>query len=59
MIDIKLGTILWDESASLEKQQRMEQAARNTTSLETGIRLTGFQVPVTLYALRFSANQVN
>jgi len=44
ILDIKLGTVLYDESATPEKRQRMENTARMTTSLETGIRLTGFQV---------------
>lgn len=44
IIDIKLGTILYDESASADKVARMIETAKNTTSLETGIRLTGFQV---------------
>ncbi|KAK0185980.1 SAICAR synthase-like protein [Armillaria mellea] len=44
ILDIKLGTVLYDEDASPEKVARMEKAARETTSFETGIRLTGFQV---------------
>jgi 1D-myo-inositol-tetrakisphosphate 5-kinase/inositol-polyphosphate multikinase len=44
ILDIKLGTILYDEAASPEKIARMVETARETTSLETGIRLTGFQV---------------
>ncbi|KIP03382.1 hypothetical protein PHLGIDRAFT_94879 [Phlebiopsis gigantea 11061_1 CR5-6] len=44
VLDIKLGTILYDESASEEKRARMEKTARETTSLETGVRLTGFSV---------------
>ncbi|KAK0229093.1 SAICAR synthase-like protein [Armillaria nabsnona] len=44
ILDIKLGTVLYDEDASPEKVARMEKAARETTSLETGVRLTGFQV---------------
>ncbi|KAK0474004.1 SAICAR synthase-like protein [Armillaria novae-zelandiae] len=44
ILDIKLGTVLYDANASPEKVTRMEKAARETTSLETGIRLTGFQV---------------
>ena len=43
-MDIKLGTVLYDETASPEKQERMLATARGTTSLETGVRLTGFQV---------------
>lgn len=44
ILDIKLGTVLYDESANEEKVQRMLKTARETTSLETGVRLTGFQV---------------
>ncbi|KAI0695079.1 SAICAR synthase-like protein [Cerioporus squamosus] len=44
ILDVKLGTVLYDDSASEEKRARMEKTARETTSLETGIRLTGFQV---------------
>ncbi|KAJ6462310.1 hypothetical protein DFH09DRAFT_1061527 [Mycena vulgaris] len=44
ILDIKLGTVLYDESASPEKVERMLKAAEATTSLKTGIRLTGFQV---------------
>lgn len=44
ILDVKLGTVLYDESASPEKRERMEKTARETTSFETGLRLTGFQV---------------
>jgi len=44
ILDIKLGTQLYDEDASPEKKERMIQAAMKTTSLETGVRMTGFQV---------------
>lgn len=44
VLDIKLGTVLYDESASPEKVERMLKAAEATTSLKTGVRLTGFQV---------------
>ncbi|KAI0085932.1 SAICAR synthase-like protein [Irpex rosettiformis] len=44
IMDIKLGTILYERTASPEKRARMEKTARETTSLETGVRLTGFQV---------------
>ncbi|KAI9466966.1 hypothetical protein BJY52DRAFT_1235592 [Lactarius psammicola] len=44
IIDIKLGTDLYDEDAPPEKKERMQNAARRTTSWETGVRLTGFQV---------------
>ncbi|KAF7364988.1 Kinase [Mycena venus] len=44
ILDIKLGTVLYDESASPEKKERMTKTAETTTSLKTGIRLTGFQV---------------
>lgn len=44
ILDIKLGTQLYDDEASEEKKARMIQAAKVMTSLETGVRLTGFQV---------------
>ena len=44
ILDIKLGTVLYDEDASEEKKARMDKTAKQTTSSETGIRLTGFQV---------------
>ena len=44
ILDVKLGTVLYDDSASADKRARMEKTARETTSLETGVRLTGFQV---------------
>ncbi|KAF8671253.1 Inositol polyphosphate kinase [Rhizoctonia solani] len=44
ILDIKLGTVLYDDSASEEKKLRMEKAAKDTTSFETGVRLTGFSV---------------
>ncbi|CAO1630056.1 unnamed protein product [Sympodiomycopsis kandeliae] len=43
VLDIKLGTQLWDDDASEEKRQRMEQASRDSTSGQTGIRLTGWR----------------
>jgi 1D-myo-inositol-tetrakisphosphate 5-kinase/inositol-polyphosphate multikinase len=46
VLDVKLGTQLYDEDATPEKQERMRQAALATTSATTGIRLTGFQVSV-------------
>lgn len=44
-LDVKLGTQLWDEDeATEEKRIRMDKVSRETTSGETGIRLTGWQV---------------
>ncbi|KIJ63405.1 hypothetical protein HYDPIDRAFT_92519 [Hydnomerulius pinastri MD-312] len=44
ILDVKLGTVLYDEDATEEKKARMIKTANETTSFETGIRLTGFQV---------------
>ncbi|KZO95186.1 SAICAR synthase-like protein [Calocera viscosa TUFC12733] len=44
VIDVKLGRVLWEEGATEEKRMRMDQRARETTSAETGVRLTGFNV---------------
>nr|VWP01441.1 NAD-dependent protein deacylase (EC (Regulatory protein SIR2 homolog) [Ganoderma boninense] len=43
ILDVKLGTVLYGDDASPEKRERMEKAARDTTSFETGVRLTGFR----------------
>lgn len=45
ILDVKLGTVLYDQDAPPEKQARMIKVAHNTTSGETGVRFTGFQVP--------------
>ena len=44
ILDVKLGTVLYDDDTPPEKKARMIMAARNTTSEETGVRLTGFKV---------------
>ncbi|KAJ7777833.1 hypothetical protein DFH07DRAFT_796289 [Mycena maculata] len=44
ILDIKLGTVLYDESAPPDKVARMKKTAESTTSGTTGMRLTGFQV---------------
>lgn len=44
ILDVKLGTVLYDDDAPPEKKERMINAAKATTSFETGVRLTGFQV---------------
>lgn len=44
VLDVKLGTVLYDEDASEEKKARMIRKAAETTTLQTGVRLTGFQV---------------
>jgi 1D-myo-inositol-tetrakisphosphate 5-kinase/inositol-polyphosphate multikinase len=51
ILDIKLGTVLYDDAANEDKVQRMLKTARETTSLETGVRLTGFQVSLILSSL--------
>lgn len=44
IMDVKLGTVLYAPDATDEKRRRMERQARETTTYETGIRLTGCQV---------------
>ncbi|KAJ7643935.1 hypothetical protein FB45DRAFT_861487 [Roridomyces roridus] len=44
ILDIKLGTVLYDELAPPDKVARMKKTAESTTSLKTGMRLTAFQV---------------
>ncbi|KAI8919435.1 hypothetical protein DFJ77DRAFT_278157 [Powellomyces hirtus] len=42
--DIKVGTRLYGDEANDEKRARMEEQARITTSLETGLRICGMKV---------------
>ncbi|KAF7292352.1 Kinase [Mycena chlorophos] len=44
ILDIKLGTVLYDENAPPDKVARMIKTAETTTTLRTGMRLTAFQV---------------
>lgn len=44
MMDVKLGTQLWDESATEEKRIRMDKQSKETTSWTTGLRITGWRI---------------
>ncbi|KAF9179462.1 hypothetical protein BGZ51_004243 [Haplosporangium sp. Z 767] len=44
VLDLKLGTQLYDDNASDEKKARLGAVSDNTTSGKFGIRLTGFQI---------------
>jgi hypothetical protein len=57
ILDVKLGTVLYDDTAPPDKVARMEKATRNTTSFETGVRLTGFQVSFFISVLFLSSTR--
>lgn len=44
VLDLKMGTQLYDDDASEEKKARLGAVAANTTSLPLGFRMTGFEV---------------
>lgn len=44
VIDIKLGSILWDETASPEKRDRLDLVASTTTSGAHGLRIAGMSL---------------
>ncbi|GJJ70516.1 inositol-hexakisphosphate 5-kinase [Entomortierella parvispora] len=44
VLDLKLGTQLFDDDATEEKKARLGAVSANTTSGSLGIRLTGFQI---------------
>ncbi|KAG9009974.1 hypothetical protein FRB94_011110 [Tulasnella sp. JGI-2019a] len=44
LMDVKLGTILYNESMNEAKRLKMIKEASGTTSLESGVRLVGFQL---------------
>ncbi|KAG9073006.1 hypothetical protein KI688_000787 [Linnemannia hyalina] len=44
VLDLKMGTQLFDDDASEEKKARLGAVAANTTTLPLGFRMTGFEV---------------
>ncbi len=44
IMDLKIGTVYYDDDASPEKKARKMAEAAQTTALETGAKITGFQV---------------
>ncbi|KAI9013667.1 hypothetical protein DFJ74DRAFT_682850 [Hyaloraphidium curvatum] len=44
VLDVKLGTVLYDASAGEEKREKMRRQAAETTSLATGVRVCGMKV---------------
>jgi len=44
VMDLKLGTRLYDDNASEEKKQRMILNAASTTSLKTGLKICGLRI---------------
>jgi hypothetical protein len=44
IVDIKLGTVLYHDSATPEKRERMEKVAQETTSGSLGFRVCGMKV---------------
>lgn len=43
-IDVKLGSRLWDDDASLEKRKRFEEISENTTSGCLGFRISAMKI---------------
>lgn len=44
ILDVKLGTVLYDDDAPEDKKERMKKVAEETTSGSCGLRLVGFSV---------------
>lgn len=44
VIDLKLGSQLWDQDATEEKKQRMDDVSRTTTSGSLGFRIAGMRI---------------
>jgi len=44
ILDVKLGAQLWDDSASLQKRERLDKVAAETTSKSLGFRISGMKV---------------
>ncbi|KAI9779391.1 MAG: hypothetical protein M1816_003594 [Peltula sp. TS41687] len=68
ILDIKLGSQLWDESAPATKRARLDRGAAETTSSSLGFRIAGmkvwqgeelgYKVYDKMYGRRFSAEDV-
>lgn len=43
-MDLKMGSLLYDEDATKEKRERMIQHSLNTTSSSLGLRISGLKV---------------
>ena len=43
ILDVKLGSRLWDEDAPLEKRRRLDKVAEQTTSSTLGFRIAGMK----------------
>jgi hypothetical protein len=50
-MDLKIGTKYYDDDASPEKRERKMADAAKTTAVETGAKITGFQVRVYRYLM--------
>lgn len=44
VMDIKLGSVLYDEDAPLEKRQRLQEVSRTTTSGSLAFRICGMKI---------------
>ncbi|KAI9774007.1 MAG: hypothetical protein M1839_001959 [Geoglossum umbratile] len=44
ILDVKLGAQLWDDGASLQKRERLDNVAAETTSKSLGFRIAGMRV---------------
>ncbi|KAI9859517.1 MAG: hypothetical protein M1813_006659 [Trichoglossum hirsutum] len=44
ILDVKLGAQLWDDGASLQKRERLDKVAAETTSKSLGFRIAGMKV---------------
>ncbi|KAF2083704.1 SAICAR synthase-like protein [Saccharata proteae CBS 121410] len=44
VMDVKLGSRLWDDDAPMEKRERLDKVARETTSGSLGFRVAGMRV---------------
>lgn len=51
VLDIKLGTQLYDDAASEEKKERMKRVSERTTSGSDGMRISAFKVRLSLASL--------
>lgn len=56
VIDLKLGTQMWDPDSSEEKKERMEKVSKETTTGRWGVRITGGKVRLPFLLLSFASS---
>lgn len=53
ILDLKMGSLLYDQDATEEKKKRMVMHSLNTTSSKIGLRLSGLKVHIKIHSILY------